>query len=125
MSTADAYPIPRIDDMIDEVGSAKYISTLDPTKGYWQVPVCKEHCPKTALATPFGLFQFCRMPFGLQGVPATLQRMADQLLRGLHEFAKANIDDIIFFSCSWEDHLSHLTTVLTRTQEAGLKVKQK
>ena len=85
----------RVDDTIYEVGSAKYISTPDLTKGYWQVPECKEHCP---FATP--IFQFCWMPFGLQGSPATFQRMVDQLLHDLHEFAKAYIDDIVIFSCS-------------------------
>ena len=111
----------RVDDTIYEVGSAKYISTPDPTEGYWQVPECKEHHPKPAFATPFGLFQFCRMTFGLHGLPATFQRMVDQLLHGLHEFA-TYIDDIVIFSCSWEDYL---TTKLMMIQEVGLKFKPK
>ena len=53
----DAYPMPRIDDLIDQLGSPKYISTLDLAKGYWQVPVAEEDQHKTAFATPFGLFQ--------------------------------------------------------------------
>ena len=54
----DAYPMPRIDDLIDRLGKAKYITTLDLTRGYWQVPVAEEDQHKTASATPFGLFQF-------------------------------------------------------------------
>ena len=75
----DAYPMPRISDLIDQLGTAKYITTLDLTKGYWQVPVARD---ETAFTTPFRLFEFKRMPFGLQGAPATFQRMMDKLLEG-------------------------------------------
>jgi len=50
----DAYPIPQVDDILDQVGQAKYLSTLDLTKGYWQVPVVVEDCPKTVFTTPKG-----------------------------------------------------------------------
>ena len=63
--------MPRISDLIDQLGAAKYITTLDLTKGYWQVPVAEKDQCKTAFITPFGLFEFVRMPFGLQGAPAT------------------------------------------------------
>lgn len=76
-SQTDAYPMPRIDDLIDGLGNSQFISTLDLTKGYWQVPVALEDRPKTAFVTPFGLFQFRVMPFGLQGAPATFQRLMD------------------------------------------------
>ena len=69
VSETDAYPMPRIDDLIDQVGGSRFISTLDLTRGYWQVPVAKEDRPKTAFVTPYGLFQFNVMPFGLQGAP--------------------------------------------------------
>ena len=124
-SKADAYPMPRVDDLIDLVAGSPYITTLDLTKGYWQVPVAKEDREKTAFTTPFGLYQFTRMPFGLQGAPATFQRMVDKLLNGLNEFAGAYIDDIIVFSKTWSDHLHHLEAVLGKVQEAGLTVKGK
>lgn len=123
ITKVDPYPMPRVDDMIDEVGNAKYISTLDLTKGYWQVPVSEKDRPKTAFVTPFGLYQFTRMPFGLQGAPATFQRMVDRLLNGLSEFSKSYIDDIIIFSNSWEEHCDHLEAVLKRIEEAGLTTK--
>ena len=87
VSKGDAYPMPRIDELIDRVGRAKYIMTPDLTKGYWQVPVAIEDRPKTAFTTACGRFQFTRMPFGLQGAPATFQRMVDILLDGLGEFS--------------------------------------
>ena len=82
VSRADAYPMPRVDDLVDQLGGDKYISTLDLTRGYWQVPVAQHAQHKTAFATPFGLYQFRRMPFGLQGAPATFQWMMDKLLDG-------------------------------------------
>ena len=71
LSKADAYPMPRIEELIDGLGKAKYLSTLDLAKWYWQVPVAEDDQPKTAFMTPFGLFEFKRMPFGLKGAPAT------------------------------------------------------
>ena len=81
VAQADAYPMPRVDDLIDSLGKARYITTLDLARGYWQVPVEKESRSRTAFTTPFGLFQFKVMPFGLHGAPATFQRMMDEILR--------------------------------------------
>ena len=69
VSKTDAYPMSRIDDMIDQLCKASFISTLDLTRGYsyWQVPVANDDRHKTAFITIFGLYQFKTMPFGLQG----------------------------------------------------------
>ena len=67
---------------------------------------------KTAFVTPFGLFQFNVMPFGLQGAPATFQRLMDRVVHGMEEYAAAYLDDLIIFSECWTDHLAHLSTVL-------------
>ena len=66
-SRLDQYPMPRIDELTDRLGKARFISTLDLTKGYWQVPLTERARMKTAFVTPFGLYQFRVMPFGLQG----------------------------------------------------------
>lgn len=92
----DAYPMPRIDDLIDQLGKAKFISTLDLTRGYWQVPLEKTARHKTAFSTPFGLYRFNVMPFGLQGAPATFQRLMDRVVQGLQDFTDAYLDDVIF-----------------------------
>ena len=114
ISKMDAYPMPRVDDMVDLVGGAHFVSTFDLTKGYWQVPVRRKDQEKTAFSTPFGLFQFQRMPFGLKGAPATFQRMVDKLLDDIREFAGAYIDDVIVYSRTWKEHLGHLREVLQR-----------
>ena len=77
----DAYPMPQVDELINQVGKAKFISALDLTRGYWQVPVAKDGRPKTVFVTPFGLFQFNVMLFGLQGASATFQRLMDKVLQ--------------------------------------------
>ena len=78
---------------------------------------------KTAFVAPFGLYQFTVMPFGLQGAPATFQRLMDQVLRGVGDFAAAYLDDIVIFSETWEDHLTHVHSVLSRLQKSGLTAK--
>ena len=69
----DTYPMQRINDILDQIRQAKYISTLNLTKGYWQVPVAEPDRENTAFTSPMGLFQFCTMPFCLCGAPATFQ----------------------------------------------------
>ena len=122
ISDADAYPMPRVDDMIDALGKAKYITTLDLARGYWQVPVQEESRPRTAFATPYGLFQF---PFGLHGAPATFQRMMDQILVGCTGYAAAYLDDVVIHSTTWEDHIRHVSDVLQRLRRAGLTIRPK
>ena len=122
-SLADAYPMPRIDDLIDRLGKARYISTLDLTRGYWQVPMAKASRHLTAFTTPFGLFQFRVMPFGLQGAPATFQRLMDKVLQGLEDYAAAYIDDLVIHSTTWEEHLTQIQTVFQRLRLAGLTAK--
>ena len=86
----DAYPMPRLEDLIEHLGRARFITTLDLCKGYWQVPLAKQVRPYTAFRTPQGLFQFLVMPFGLQGVPATFQRLMDCVLEGTESYTAAH-----------------------------------
>ena len=72
--------------MINLLGKASFITMLDLTRGYWQVPIANDDRHKTAFITLYGLYQFKRMSFGLQGAPATFQRMIDRLIQGLKRF---------------------------------------
>ncbi len=81
VSKFDAYPMPRVDELLDRLGTARFYSTLDLTKGYWQIPLSHLSKDKSAFTTPFGLHQFVTLPFGLFGAPATFQRLMDKILR--------------------------------------------
>ncbi len=75
VSKFDAYPMSRVDELLNRLGAARFYSTLDLTKGYWQIPLSPLSKEKTAFTTPFGLHQFVTLPFGLFGAPATFQRV--------------------------------------------------
>ncbi|CAM5117885.1 unnamed protein product [Natator depressus] len=120
----DNYPMPRTDELLEKLGWAQFISTLDLTKGYWQVPL--DESAKERSASPHvGLYEFNVLPFGLWNAPATFQRLVDGLLAGLGEYAVAYLNDVAIFSDSWAEHLEHLQRVFERTREAGLTVKAK
>ena len=125
ISKFDAYPMPRVDEMIERIGKARFI-TLDLTKGYWQVAVDPEDREKTAFATPEGLFQYKRLPFGLHGPPPpTYQRLMDQILRPHRKYAAAYLDDIVVHGEEWGTHLQRLDAVLHALQRAGLTANPK
>ena len=115
--------MPCIDDLIDTLGNAKFITALDLTRGYWQMPVAAGDQHKTAFTTPFGLFQFQVMPFGLNGAPASFQRMMDRVVDDLQDFVAAYLDDLIVHSNTCEDHLKHVRVIMQRQRETGLTVK--
>ena len=125
ISAFDAYPMPRIDELIERLGPARFISTLDLTKGYWQVPLTQRAREKTAFATPDGLYQYTVLPFGVHGAPATFQRMMDRVLRAHRQYAAAYIDDIVIHSSTWALHLHHLRAVLGALRTAGLTANPK
>ena len=120
----DAYPLPRIDDSLEQLSGAKLFSTLDLCSGYWQVEVEASDRFKTAFATRKGLFQFRVLPFGLCNAPATFERLMEMVLAGLQwELCLIYLDDIIVFAKSFEDMLKNLATVFDRLRSANLKLK--
>ena len=105
------YPLPRVDDIVDMLGNAKYFTTLDLALGYWQVKLDDDARPKTAFITHQGLFEFIRMPFGLCNAPATFQRAMQTVLSGLEwQNCFVYIDDILIASRTACEYL--LTTIL-------------
>ena len=128
ITKADTFPLPRIDDLLDQLGESKYFSTLDLAAGYWQIRVHPDSQAKTAFITPQGLFEFQVMPFGLTNAPAVFQRLMQNVITGLNpeegpDFVSAYIDDILIFSRSLSDHIVHLNKVLERLVESGLKLQ--
>ena len=125
-SVRDSYLLPLPDEIQDHLANATVFSTLDLHSGYWQLPVAEIDQPKTAFCPGpgMGLYQFCRMPFGLTGAPASFQRLMDSVLRGL-PFASTYLDDILVYSPTVESHKDHLRQVLLCLQKAGLTLRGK
>jgi hypothetical protein len=124
LSKKDAYPLPRIDDCIDNLDGAKYFCTLDLQSGYWQVMMDPKDQEKTAFCTRSGLYEFKVMPFGLTNAVATFERLMETVLRGLQwNECLVYLDDIIVFGATFEQTLERLMHVFDRLHQAGLKLK--
>ena len=119
----DPYQMPLIEEILDMLASAVFISKVDLTKGFHQIPIKADDCPKTSFCTPWGKFQYRYMPFGLRNGPAVFQRLMDNLLHQDKEYSQVYIDDIAIFSATWEEHCHHIGMVLGRLQQAGLTAK--
>lgn len=117
------YPIPNVEERVETVSRAQYVSTLDLTRGYWQVPMTERASKYAAFISPLGTFRPLVMSFGLKNAPFCFSRLMDRVLAGAENYAVPYLDDIAVFSDSWEKHLSHLRDVLTRLRNAGLTVK--
>jgi hypothetical protein len=122
-----AYPLPRVDDALDELTDANLYAHLDLAYGFWQVRVREGgDIHKTAFQIPNGLMEWVAMPFGLGNVPTTFQRMMNHNMRDfLHKFVTVYIDDLSVYNCAQDEHLEHLRLVLLRFKEEGLKLRFK
>ena len=120
----DAFPLPRIEESLDALTGARWFSTLDLASGCNQVPVAEADCPKTAFCTPFGLFEWNRMPFGLCNAPGTFQRLMQRIFGDQQcQTVLLYLDDIVVFSSTFQQHLERLEVVLQRLQRECLKAK--
>ena len=116
--------LPNMDDLFDTVQGCKYFTKLDLHSGYNQVRIRENDIPKTAINTPLGHFQFKVMGFGLCNAPATFQSLMNEVLRPyLRKFVVVFLDDILIFSKTWEEHLTHVRTVFTALREQQLYCK--
>ena len=122
ITTFDAEPIPDQEELFAKLNEAKFLTKLDMTKGYWQIKIA-DNCKKyTAFWTPWGLFHFNYLPFGLSTAPATFARLMRMVLQGVDNVVSF-FDDICIFSKTFDEHLKTLETVFNRLKLAGLTIK--
>jgi transposase InsO family protein len=119
----DAFPLPRIDEIFDQLADAMYYTKFDFKSGYFQVPLSKEDRPKTAFSTRDNHYQFTVLPQGITNGPATFQRVINSILGPTRwRYALAYIDDVIIYSKTFNEHLSHLNDICRILKDARFRL---
>lgn len=121
VTSRNTHPLPRIDECLEQLGGARYFSSIDLRSGYHQVRIRDIDIPKTAFNTRYGSFEWQVLPFGLCNAPPTFQRlMNDTLGNCIDNFALVYLDDILIYSSTKEQHEQHVRHVLERLRQAKL-----
>ncbi|KAF4687890.1 hypothetical protein FOZ63_002070, partial [Perkinsus olseni] len=127
----DSYPLPQISTLLSKLSGKCYFSKLDMYSGFWHIAMAEEHISKTSFTTPYGIYEYLRLPFGLQGAPASFMRMVATVFADMLCQTDSNgdvclaayTDDLLVSSRSWKDHLAHLARVFERCLEKGVRLK--
>ena len=117
------WPMPKVEDIFSNLNGATYFTTLDLHAGYHHIPLDKSSIPKTVFNSPFSKCEYVKVPFGLAQAPAYFQELMTGILKDL-PFAIAYLDNIIIFSTTPQEHLSHICIVLEKLKSANLSMKK-
>ena len=124
VTIGESYPIPQINEILDQLGNSKYFTTLDLASGFHQIEISDEDVPKTAFSVPEGHYEFIRMPFGLKNAPATFQRLMNTVLSGLQGIhCYVYLDDIVIYSYDLTSHVQKLSYTFDRLRKFNLKLQ--
>ena len=122
ITTPLPFYMPRVEEVLEQVGRSKVISKLDLSKGYYQVPMVVANIPKTCFVCHRGKYEFLRMPCSVRNAPAVFQALMTKLLSEWKSFCSPYMDDVVIYSSSWEEHRVHVREVLRKLKGAGLTV---
>jgi hypothetical protein len=118
------YPLPKIEDLFDQLNGAKLFSKIDLRTGYHQLKVRESDIPKTAFTTRYGFFEYTVMSFGLTNAPAYFMNLMNKVfMKFLDKFVVVFIDDILVYSKTEEEHAEHLRLVLGTLREHQIYAK--
>lgn len=121
----DPFPMPRMDTVIERLSGAKYITKLDLTKAFLQIPLTEDSKKYTSFVTDSGQYEFNVVPFGIKFASGICNRVIKEILKPCISFVDNFVDDLIVFSSNFEDHLQHVSLVLDRLSSAGLTLNRK
>lgn len=126
VTSVTSYPLPNINETLDRLAGASFFTSIDMVSGYHQVEIAEEDKDKTAFISPYGLYQYCRMPYGLAGAPGTFQSVIEDMVQVLEtEDIMAYLDDVICFHSTFEEHLEGINRMLQMIRKAGFKLSGK
>ena len=115
--------MPNLEDIFSKLNRATYFTTLDLHTGYHHIPLDKSSIPKTAFNSPFWKYEYVKVPFGLAQEPAYFQELMTGILKDF-PFTMAYLDDIIIFSKTPQEHLSHICMVFEKLKTGNLSMKK-